>query len=152
MEAVVASAGLPRLLVCYSLVTLTKPNIQSLRKCVRFMQMTRYRPVLRNRYVINSPLEVGPAGIVPPLRNCWPPADVRRPGSNHTRLSGCVSYVRIYSNDDVTMTIRHIVCRVGVRRVEIADVESRVGEMVLGSGPAQRNCPTSFRVVSLLTS
>jgi len=41
---------------------------------------------------------------------------------------GALSYVRSYSNDDVTMTIRHIVCRVGVRGAEIADVESRVGD------------------------
>ena len=37
----------------------------------------------------SCPLEVGPAGMVPPLRNCIPPADISRPGSDHTRLSGC---------------------------------------------------------------
>ena len=46
----------------------------------------------------------------------------------HSIIGVRVSYVRIYSNDDVTMTIHHIVYRINVRNAKIADVESRVGD------------------------
>src|SRR5215510_13016909 len=39
-----------------------------------------------------------------------------------------VSYVWSYSNDDVAMTIRHIVSGVGVGHTEVADVERRVSD------------------------
>jgi len=136
----------------YLPVTYTKPNIQSFKKWVRFMQITRYRPALLNRNVISCPFEVGPAGIVPPFRNCIPPADMRRPGSDHTRLSGCTPVTLGGTKITTSPCPSAIVCCALALAASRLHACSAGSGIVAGSVPGQRYCPIWFRVVSLLTS
>ena len=62
------------------------------------------------------------------MRNWCPPIDIRRPGSDHTRLSGWAFVTLAVGHDhDVALAVRDDVPGVGVGRQQVAGMKRRVG-------------------------